>query len=79
MTIGSKLDKIEVTLFAVIVTLFLFGLAFWFTASSRFNYTMWVETKDWTTTDQTTGKTYHIEFGFRNDGSVIWKRGNEIH
>lgn len=41
------------------------------------NTTLWKETVDWSITDQTTNGpvTHAIEFGFRSDGAILWRKG----
>lgn len=36
----------------------------------------WGRTRDWTTTDS--GTNYAIDFGFRADGVLIWRRGDKL-
>ena len=41
--------------------------------ASSFAQTFWATTKDWTMTVD--GVTFQIEFGFRGDGVVLWRKG----
>jgi hypothetical protein len=34
----------------------------------------WVAARDWTTT--VSNKVYRMEFGFREDGMILWRRGD---
>lgn len=38
---------------------------------------IWTKTRDWTETAGD-GTRYNIEFGFRADGVVLWRRGDKL-